>query len=70
MPYSKPPEVQHTVRYCALLQREVRVVLMRQSDGSWQFIRCLDQEKACHCSGQQCPVRAGERQRPYGFSWV
>lgn len=70
MPYAKPPEVQHTMRYCALLRREVRVVLMRQSDGSWQFIRCLDKEKACQCSGQQCPVRADERQQPYEFRWM
>lgn len=69
MPYTKPPEVQHTTRYCALLQCEVRVVLMWQSDGRRQFIRCLDQEKACQCNGQ-CPVSAGERQRPFGFSWV
>lgn len=70
MPYAEPPEVQHTMRYCALLQREVRVVLMRQSDGSRQFIRYLDQEKACQCRGQQCPVRAGERQQPYEFWWM
>lgn len=70
MPNPKPPEVQHTMRYCALLQREVRVVLMRQSDGSWQFVRCLDKEQVCQCQGHHCPVSTGERQQPYDFRWM
>ncbi|MDP3723598.1 MAG: hypothetical protein Q8R91_08900 [Candidatus Omnitrophota bacterium] len=70
MPYSKQPDVQYTMRYCALLKREVRVVLMQQPDGGGRFVRCLDEEKACRCGGHRCPVSADERQWPYHFRWL
>lgn len=67
---ARPPDVQYMMRYCALLQREVRVVLMRQPDGSWQFVRCLDKEKACRCRGHRCPVSAEDSLRPYDSPWM
>ena len=68
MPYPKQPDVQYTNRYCALLRREVRVVLVKQPNGNWQFVKCLDKEKTC--TGHQCPVNEDSRHQPCDSLWI
>ncbi len=65
---SKQPDVQYISRYCALLGREVEVVLVKQPNSSWQFMKCLGKEKAC--TGHQCPVSEGSCHQPYDLLWM
>jgi len=68
MANNKPPGVQYATRYCALLKREVRVVLVKQPNDSWQFVKCLDKEKAC--LGQRCLFSRDDRQQSYDPVWI
>jgi len=51
----KQSDVRYITRYCALLQREVEVVLIPRADGSWVLIRCHEKNK--RCDGHECPLR-------------
>ena len=68
MSYPKQPDVRHTNRYCALLERDVRVVLVKPLNDSWQFVKCLDKEKTC--AGHRCPVSEHDRHQLYTPLWT
>ena len=68
MSYPKQPDVQYTSRYCALLGRDVRVVLVKPPSGGWQFVKCLDKEK--RCAGHQCPVSKDDRHQFFAPLWT
>lgn len=55
MDHGKRTGVQFSTRYCAMLDREVRVVLVQQPDGTWQVTRCLDKDRVCFGRGH-CPL--------------
>ena len=61
-------DVRYASRYCAFLKREVRVVLTKRPDGSWQFVTCLDKEKLC--AGQHCVFHEDDHQRSDDTVWI
>ena len=48
-----------STRYCAVLDRDVQVVLIQQSDGTWELVRCLDKNREC-LKRAHCPLVARE----------
>lgn len=48
-----------STRHCAVLDREVRVVLHQQPDGTWMPVRCLDKSQAC-LKHARCPIIVNE----------
>lgn len=39
--------VQYLPRYCPFLKREVWAILVKQADGSWRIVNCLDKDREC-----------------------
>ena len=60
-------QVQYVTRYCALLRRDVEVVLIRRADGGWAPGRCL--EKGKQCTGHECPLRMQDERWPFDVTW-
>ena len=47
------PDVKYLPRRCPFLNREVWAILLRQSDGTWRIVNCLDKDQPCftyHCA--------------------
>ena len=59
--------IAYATRYCALLQRDVEVILIRQPDGTWVPARCVEKQK--RCVGHTCPIRMHEAQASLRSSW-
>ncbi len=55
MANDKPPRARYATRYCALLKRDVDVVLIQRADGRWALTHCREKSKSC--DGQECPPR-------------
>ena len=61
------PPIRYVTRYCALLKRDVAVVLIQNRDGSWVLGRCSEKGKAC--TGHQCPFRMQDQRVSLDAAW-
>ena len=41
------PDVKHVPRRCPFLKKEVWAILMKQADGTWRVVNCLDKHEPC-----------------------
>ncbi len=41
------PEVRYHPVHCALLDKQVWAIRMRQPDGTWRIVNCLDKDEGC-----------------------
>ncbi len=57
----------YATRYCALLEREVEVMLIRRPDGAWVPTQCTEKQK--RCEGHTCPIKMHEAKLPHELSW-
>lgn len=61
--------IAYATRYCALLERNVEVLLIRRPDGAWVPTRCIEKQKCC--AGHTCPIRMHkhEAEEPLASFW-
>ncbi len=67
MASSKPPGVRYATRYCALLKRDVEVVLTKQVDEGWVLTACGEKDR--QCAGHECPLRLSDGQASLETFW-
>jgi len=41
------PDVKYLPSRCSFLNKEVWAIVVKQADGSWRIVNCLDKGKAC-----------------------
>lgn len=54
---SKPPEFMYEPQRCAFLRQHVWAICVRQPDGLWDRVNCLDKDAACF--GTACVFAGG-----------
>lgn len=59
--------VGYATRYCAVLQRDVEVVVLRQPDKTWAPVRCTEKQR--RCDGRECPICMRDARRATKSSW-
>ena len=47
MSHEPDVEFRYQPRYCALLGKYVWAIRMRQADGTWKIVNCLDKDEPC-----------------------
>jgi len=41
------PDVQYCPKHCAFLRQDVWAICMKQADGGWKIVNCLDKDDVC-----------------------
>lgn len=42
------PDLKYLPQRCPFLKREVWAIVVKQADGSWQIVNCLDKDRGCY----------------------
>lgn len=50
-------------RYCTFLCKHVWAIVMRQPDGTWRIVNCLDKDEGCF--SLDCALTADQGEWPY-----
>ena len=47
-------------QHCPFLKREVWAIVVKQADGSWQIVNCLDKDRICYDQGCAFTIDGGQ----------
>lgn len=47
VPADTRAKIQYQPTYCAILRKHVWAIVMKQADGSWKIVNCLDKDEGC-----------------------
>ncbi len=62
------PEIRYLPHHCAFLEEEVWAILVKQADGRWKIVNCLDKDSRCFPHG--CAFTTDGGAWPFEQPWV